>query len=294
LDEWHVKPIRGFVSKELRIEIIKLSFFSILSGSAGVLISNIDIIMVNQKLGLTQTGIYGIAFYFGTIIMIPSRALGRIAVGVISEAFKNENIHEIKSLYKKSCNSQLAIGLLLYIGIWVNIDNIMHLLPPEYAAGKNVILLIGAGYLIDMGTGINYLILLNSKYYRYDMYFMVFILFLTVLSNYVLIPIYGIEGSAMATAITIAGYNILRWVFLYIKLNMQPYDGNTLKLLTIGVISFLPGYFLPQMNTLIFDIAIRSLMVGGLFMLLMFKLKAAPEINNKIEKNLKSIPFLSK
>jgi O-antigen/teichoic acid export membrane protein len=213
--------------------------------------------------------------------MIPSRALGRIAVGVISEAFKNENIHEIKSLYKKSCNSQLAIGLLLYIGIWVNIDNIMHLLPPEYAAGKNVILLIGAGYLIDMGTGINYLILLNSKYYRYDMYFMVFILFLTVLSNYVLIPIYGIEGSAMATAITIAGYNILRWVFLYIKLNMQPYDGNTLKLLTIGVISFLPGYFLPQMNTLIFDIAIRSLMVGGLFMLLMFKLKAAPEINKK-------------
>ena len=294
LDEWHVKPVRGFVSKELRIEIIKLSFYSILSGSAGVLISNIDIIMVNQKLGLTQTGIYGIAFYFGTIIMIPSRALGRIAVGVISESFKKENIDEIKSLYKKSCNSQLAIGLLLYTGIWVNIDNIMHLLPPEYAAGKNVILLIGAGYLIDMATGINYLILLNSKFYRYDMYFMVFILFLTILSNYVLIPIYGIEGSAMATAITIAGYNVLRWVFLYVKLRMQPYDSNTIKLLAIGVISFLPGYFLPQINTLFLDIAIRSTMVGGLFILLMFKSKAAPEINNKIEKNLKHIPFLSK
>jgi len=292
LDEWHIKPVRGFVSKELRIEIVKLSLFSILSGGAGVLITNIDIIMVNQKLGLTQTGIYGIAFYFGTIIIIPSRSLLRIAMGIVSDAFKRNDLVEINNLYKKSCNSQLTIGLLLFIGIWSNIDNIMSLLPPEYVEGRNVILFISAGYLIDMGTGINYIIMLTSKYYRYDGYFIIITLLLTIASNYILIPIYGIEGSAIATAITIASYNILRWLFLYVKFKMQPYDINSVKLIFIAIIAFLPGYFIPFLNNLLIDIILRSSIVGGLFILLILKMEAAPEINHKIRKNLKRFPFL--
>ncbi|OFY84031.1 MAG: hypothetical protein A3F72_18605 [Bacteroidetes bacterium RIFCSPLOWO2_12_FULL_35_15] len=287
LDEWHIKPVRGFVSKSLRNEIIKLSLFSILSGSAGLLISSIDMLMVNQKLGLTQTGIYSIAFYFGTIIIIPSRSLLRIALGIVSEAFKKNDLVEINSLYKKSCNSQLVIGLLLFIGIWSNIDNIMSILPPQYAEGKYVILFISAGNLIDMATGINYVIMLTSKYYRYDAYFMFIILFLTIVSNYILIPIYGIMGSAIATAIAIATYNIMRWLFLYFKLNMQPYDSNTFKIIMIAVIAFLPGYFIPHIINTIIDIAIRSSIVGGVFILLILKTEAAPEINNKIRKNLK-------
>lgn len=287
LDEWHIKPVRGFVSKSLRNEIIKLSLFSILSGSAGLLISSIDLLMVNQKLGLTQTGVYSIAFYFGTIIIIPSRSLLRIALGIVSEAFKKNDLVEINSLYKKSCNSQLVIGLLLFIGIWSNIDNIMSILPPQYAEGKYVILFISAGNLIDMATGINYVIMLTSKYYRYDAYFMFIILFLTIISNFILIPIYGIMGSAIATAITIATYNIMRWLFLYFKFNMQPYDSNTFKIIAIAVIAFLPGYFMPQIINTIIDIAIRSSIVGGIFILLILKTEAAPEINNKIRKNLK-------
>ncbi len=286
LKEWHVKPVRGFVSKELRNEIIKLSLYSILAGGAGVLISNIDIIMVNQKLGLAQAGVYGIAFYFGTIIIIPSRSLLRIAMSIVSEAFKKNDLEEIRSIYKKSCNTQLTIGLLLFIGIWGNIDNIMLLLPPEYRGGENVILFISLGYLIDMATGINYVIVLTSKYYRYDTYFMVIVLTVTIISNYILIPLYGITGSAIATAITISFYNVLRWLFLYFKFKMQPYDFNTIKLILIGAIAFLPAYFIPTLNNMIIDLIVRSSAIGGLFILLILKLEAAPELNAKIRKNL--------
>jgi O-antigen/teichoic acid export membrane protein len=287
LDEWHVKPVRGFVSKELRKEMINLSLFSILSGGTGVLISNIDIIMVNQQLGLKETGIYGIAFYFGTIITIPSRALLRIAISVVAEAFKKNDLKEIESLYKKSCNSQLTIGLLLFIGIFINIDNIMALLPAEYADGKNVILLVSLGYLVDMGTGINSIIMLTSKYYKYDGYFMFFILFVTILANYLLIPVFGIAGSALATAITISMYNTMRWVFIYVKYGMQPYDFKILKIIAVSLIAFLPGYFIPKIPYLILDIAVRSGITTGVFVLLLLKAEAAPEINAKIRKNLK-------
>lgn len=287
LDEWHIRPVRGFVNKAMRNDMIKLSLFSIFSGGAGILISNIDIIMVNQKLGLAQTGIYGIAFYFGTIITIPSKALLRIAMGIVAEAFKKNDLVEIKNLYRKSCNSQLVIGLLLFIGIWVNLDNIMALLPPEYNEGKYVILFVSLGYLVDMGTGINYVIIIASKYYRYDGYFIFITLGLTILLNYLLIPIYGITGSAVATAFTISTYNIMRWLFLYFKYKMQPYDSNTIKIILIAGIAFVIGYFIPQAPNLVLNIALKSGITGGVFVLLILKAEAAPEINSKIRKNLK-------
>lgn len=286
LDEWHVKPVRGFMTKSLRKEMVTLSVFSILAGGAGVLISSIDIIMVNQELGLNSAGVYRIAFYFGPMIAIPLRSLYRIAMGIVAEAFKKNDLEEITNLYIKSCNTQLAIGLLLFIGIVTNINNIMQFLPPEYASGKSVILLICAGSLIDMGTGINYIIMIASKYYKYDFYFMLIILLLTILANYFLIPKYGIMGSALATAITMTLYNALRWFFLYFKFKMQPYNTNTLKIIAIAAIAFIPGYFIPFLNNLYLDVFLRSGIVGGIFILLILKTEATPELNIKIRKNL--------
>jgi len=287
LNEWHVKPVLGFLTSKLKMDMVKVGLFSILSGGAGVLISNIDILMVNEQLGLTQAGIYGIAFYFGSIIVIPSRSLGRIAVSLVSEAFKNNNLKEITDMYRKSCRAQLTIGLLLFIGVWSNIDNIMCLLPKEYAGGRNVILLVAAGYLVDMGTGINSYIMVTSKYYRYDGYFMIIVLLLTIILNYLLIPMYGIEGAAFTAFIAMAVHNMIRWSFIYFKYQMQPYDFNTIKICLIGVFAFLLGYFLPFCFNLILDIIIRSSIVGGVFLLLILATNASHEVNEKIRKNLK-------
>ncbi len=285
--EWHIKPVRGFMSKELRAEMIRLGIYSILAGGAGAVILNIDTVMINQLLGEEKTGIYGIAMNFGTIILIPARSLYRIASSIVSENFKTGKIKEIHKLYNQSCNSQLAIGALLYIGIWANIDNIMHLLPPAYYSGKYIILILGAGYLLEMATGINQVIISNSGNYKYDTYFVFVMVGLVIITNYIFIPIYGITGSAVATVITGTAGNSMRSVLLYIKYKMQPYDRNTFKLVMISVIAFLPGYFIPYMHNLITDIAIRSAIVGGLFVLLTLKLDASPDLNNKIRKNMK-------
>lgn len=284
--EWHVKPVRGFMSKELRTEMIKLGTYSILAGGAGAVVLNIDAIMVNSILGEAKTGIYSIAFQIGTIILIPARSLYRIMTSVVAEAFKKDDIKEIASLYKKSCNSQLAIGILLFIGVYANIDNIMQLIPPEYADGKNVILILSLGYLIEMATGINQVIIANSKYYKYDTFFVFLMVGIIIVANLIFIPIYGIIGSAIATAITVSANNFLRFLFLKIKYKMQPYDMNSIKIILIAGLAILPSFFIPAFDKYI-DIAIRSTLVGGIFILLILKTEATPELNNKIRKNLK-------
>lgn len=289
--EWHVTPLKGFVKKALRNEMVKVAAYALISGSGGLLMANIDIFMINKYLGLGQTGIYGISFYFGTLIITPARSIGRIATSIIADAFKENNLNEIESVYKKSCNTQLAIGLLFFIGVYSNINNIMLLLPEEYTDGQTVILLISLGYLIDMATGLNTAIILTSKHYRYDGYFLILILSLAIIGNYVLIPLYGITGAAVATALNIAIYNLLRWIFLYYKYNMQPYNLNSAKLIAIGVTTGLLGHLIPVAQNFIFDIIIRSSVVCGTFIFLLLKLEASPEINIKIRKNLKHLPF---
>ena len=287
LKEWHVKPVKGFMTRALANEIIRLSTFSLFAGFSGAIIMNIDTVMVNQMLGLSETGVYGIAFFFGSIMLIPARSINRITSSIVAECMKINDLKEIKRLYNKTCNTGIAVGNILFIGICININNIMHILPPEYASGKNVILFIGAGYIAEMSTGINQVILANSKYYYYDGLFVLFIVGVTILSNYLLIPLYGITGSAIATAITITLANILRWGFLLYVFKMQPYDFNSAKLIFISVAVFIIGYFIPVFSNFVVDIAVRSLLTGGLFALLILKTEAAPDINGKIRKNLK-------
>lgn len=285
-DEWHVKPVRGFVTPQLRKEIIRLSLYSIFSGFTGAIVLNVDNIMINQMLGLSETGIYRIAFFFGTIILIPARSIYRITSSVVAESFKKNEVENIHTLYNKSCNTQFTIGLLLFIGIWINLDNVMQILPPEFASGRLVILYISMGYLIEMATGINQVIIANSTYYRYDTLFIVFMLVVIIICNYLLIPVYGIVGSAISTAITGIAGNALRFGLLYNKYKMQPYDRNTVKLLVIGSVTFILGYFIPYLNNLYLDIAVRSSVTGVLFLVLLLKTEAAPELNQKFRKSL--------
>ena len=286
-DEWHIKPVRGFVTKELRNEMVNLSIFSILAGGASAIILNIDSIMVNKFLGEADTGIYRIVGYFATIMLIPARSLYRISSSIVAENFKQKKISEIHKLYIQSCNSQLAIGALFFIGVWANLDNILHLLPAAYSPGKYVILVLSAGFLIEMATGINQVIIANSAFYRFDAYFVFIVVGFTVLANYIFIPLFGIMGSAIATALTVVTSNILRYGFLLIKFKMQPFTTNTLKLIFIAASAISPSFFIPYLHNLYLDIAIRSGIVSGIFVLLILRMEATPELNIKIRRNIK-------
>ena len=277
--EWHIKPVCGFVSKELRTEMVKLSLFSILAGGAGAIILNIDAIMVNKFLGEAETGIYRITGFFATAMLIPARSIYRISSSIVAEKFKTNDIKAIHKMYAQSCNTQLAIGVLLFIGVVANIDNIMHLIPGTFASGKYVVLILSAGFLVEMATGINQVIIANSAYYRYDAYFVVALVGLAIAANFIFIPLYGITGSAIATAIIVISGNAMRFIFLKLKFNMQPYNINTFKLILISAIAILPSFFIPYLYNLYIDIAVRSGIVGGIFILLILKTEATPELN---------------
>jgi O-antigen/teichoic acid export membrane protein len=287
--QFNLKPNLKFVSSTLAYSMMSVGLFGILNNFTGVIIFNIDSIMVNTMIDGSSTGIYSITFFFGALIKLPSRALIKISNVVVADSWKNNDLDNINDIYYKSCINQLILGLLLFVGIWANIDNIFRILPEEYAAGKFVIFFVALGNLTDMVSGVNSSILGSSKYYRVQTLFMLFLMVFVVITNYLFIPIWGITGAAFASALSLFLLNLLRFICIYAKFKMQPFNYKHLLILFIGIISYYAVYFLPYLNNVYLDIIIRSLIISTVFSWPIYFLKFSVDINEKVNKFLNRI-----
>ena len=59
---------------------------------------------------------------------------------------------------------------------------------------------------------------------------------MNILLNVLLIPIYGIEGAAVATAVSYFIYNVFKSYWLYKKTKIHPFNRNYIKSLVIGFV----------------------------------------------------------
>jgi O-antigen/teichoic acid export membrane protein len=265
--ELNLRPQLHFINKKLRKEMISVAMYSLLTGMGGNIVFNLDKIIVNQKLGLDVTGVYTIAFFFGTLVIIPSRPLLKISGTLIADAWKRNDTDYIADIYRKSCINQFIIAAFLFGGIWVNINNILIILGPEYASGKWVIFFIGLGYLIDMATGANGQII-----------------------GYFLIPVWGITGAAIAIATSFFLNNLMRFIYLYSKYKMQPFTYRFLFVVVAFLIAYLVGYIIPQQD-LVWDILLRSSLFVVVYIAIIIGSRVSDDINTMKKAFLKKFGY---
>jgi O-antigen/teichoic acid export membrane protein len=282
--EWHWKKPKTPLTSEAKKEMRDVALFSVITGLSGMMISSIDKVIVNDKLGLAAAGIFSIATYFGSMIQIPARSIIRITASVISESWKKNDLENIRHIYRQSCLNQLIIGLFLLIALWVNIDSLLALMPAEYSVAKYVILFMGIGYLVDLATGANGAIIGTSIYYRYDTLFMVLLVVFTFLTNLWLIPIYGIVGSGIASCLTYVLFNLLRLGFIKMKFNMQPYSLAFVKVMIVGAVVYALANAIPITGMHYLDIVLKGTVVTIFYGVLIVAFNISPEVTTLVQK----------
>ncbi len=281
--QFPLKTDFAFLKKPLLHSVGLMALFSILNGFSVLIIQTVDTLMINKMMGLSATGIYTVCFFFGIIVSIPSRAILKITNIVSADAWKNNDLNNIRTIYEKSCITLFIIGLIMFLGLWANIDNVFHILRPEYLPGKWVIFFIGLGSLIDMSTGANSSILGSSKYYKVQTVFLLVLVVLLVITNLLLIPVLGITGAALGGAVSLTILNLLRFSFLYYKYGLQPFNLNFVIVAAIGIGAYLITMLLPVLPNFILDIFVRSTILTVLFCLPVYLLKISPDINQKAD-----------
>lgn len=279
---FHIRKLNMELIREHKSEMIKIAGFGLISGFSGMAVLNIDRYMINHYLGLEATGVYSISFYFGALIMIPAKAVRKISSIVIAESWKKNDLSTINKIYSKSTVNQLIIALLLYIGIWVNIDNIFKILP-DYSEGRYVILFIGFAFVFEMFSGVSSTIISNSKYYKFGSYVMLIKIILIIILNMFFIPVWKLSGGAFASLLTVLITIFLYFIFLFKKYKFQPYSYKHLIIIAIGGFAIAVNYFIPEFYNFYIDIIIRSGIISIIFVLLIYISKVSDEVTNIAE-----------
>lgn len=280
----------AFIDRTLARKMLKYTLFLIVGAIGGNIICQLDTFMVSSQLGLSYAGIYTISSYMAFIIELPARSITSISSPLAAVALKDGDLEQANQLYKKVSLHQLMAGSILFLLIWINIDNIFAVLPNGhiYQAGKWVVFFIAMSKLVSMTLSFGGTLVSFSRYYYWGLYFTFFLTALTITTNYFFIPLWGITGAAVATLLTcIISYSFQQWIVL-IKIKGNPYSWNTLKLLLIGLILLGVNRLLPQWtgNPYI-DMIYRTFVIGSSWLILVYKLRISEELCQLLRKMLK-------
>ena len=270
-----------------RLEMLKYGVFTFLSGMGTVLAVNIDVVMVGSMVGLEHVAFYTVAIYVVALVRIPYTALSNVATPIVAEAWKNDDRSKIQEIYAKTSTNQLLVGTLIFIGIWANERNVFTILPEGFEAGKWVLFTIGIARLIEMALGVGNSIISLSKWYLVDVFSNAAFLLVAVALNYLLIPLYGIVGAALATGLSLGILNLIRFLFLKFKFDFDPFSWRSIVILLLGAASYAISLMVPEQENLIIDIVLRSSAILVVFVPLALVLKLSTDVNELLSTTLK-------
>jgi len=285
--QFNIEPKLDFIQPPLKKEMITLSFFGLLSGLSAVALKQLDTILLNGYFNLSLAGIYNISFYFGTIILIPAIAIGKISSTIIADAWKNNDLETIQDIYYKSSINQLFAALLLFILMVTNLHNIFEILPPEYSGGEWVIVLIALSNLIVASTGASVQIIGTSHKFKIQTYSMAGLVVLSIILYMIFIPLWGMFGAALVSLLSVSASSLLRVFYLQQNMKLYPYRQTHLKCLAAGLLAFAIGKLIPAVDNYFFDLILRCSAVSLVFVGACYFLRISDDVNQVIDKVLK-------
>ncbi|WP_298896116.1 polysaccharide biosynthesis C-terminal domain-containing protein [uncultured Psychroserpens sp.] len=281
-------PVFRFNKIDKLSSILKYSSLIIIAGSIATLILDLDKVMLNNFIEpISVVAHYSVAVFIATVIAVPQRAMHQILLPLTAKFLNENNKTELKDLYQRSSLTLYVISGFIFLLIVLNINELYDIIPPEFSGGLIVVFLISVAKLYDNLLGNNNAILFNSDYYRIVLLFGVILAVLAVVLNLILIPLYGINGSALATFIAIIVYNTIKVYFVNQKFGMLPFTSETLKISIVLLCIVLGFYFWDFPFNPFVNIALKSIIIAIVYGILILKLNVSEDISSMMMKYLR-------
>lgn len=243
--------------------------------------TNDTLIIASQSQGgLADAAIFTIATYLITVMDVPQRSMVSAATPQIAIAWKNNDLAKLDRLYKKTALNLLIIAAGIMGVVIIAIPYLHELLGPAYSGLGLLMLVLGLGKLIDLGTGLNSQILQLSKHWKIDLFTNMFFVLVSILFNYYLTKTYGIIGTAFGSLFAIILYNLIRFIFINRIYGLQPFSSkNLIALLVAGTLAAII-YYAPLELPALINMVIKILFFGCSYIFIIIKLNISQDITD--------------
>lgn len=259
---------REFENKQL----IRFSVPLLFTGIVSILLLNADRYLIGYFQDARQVGIYKLAIQFGTLSSVALASVNTIFAPLISNLYHNDRMDDMEKIYKFTTKWITIINLMIFGMILVFSKDIMSIPGKGFIDGSSALIIISIGQIVNSLVGsVGYINIMTGRP-KADLSSNIVAMVLNLLLNVLLIPRFGIDGSAIATAIALFTKNIMNFTLMYRNLKMNPYDKSYLKLILVLSISVITILFVSKIIPANYwvRLIVGGSIYSGIFIVLLF------------------------
>jgi O-antigen/teichoic acid export membrane protein len=194
----------------------------IFMGSMYVLNSNADILMLGSMLGAEAAGIYKASTRGAELVVFSLMIINPALSPIVSRLHTAGNRVRLQRGITRTARIGLLLALpiaafLMSFGEWF-----LSLFGPEFVQGHMALSILSAGQVINVAAGSVAVILVMTGNERIAALGVAVSTLVNISLNALLIPLWGIEGAALATAISIVLWNVVLVRSVWTLLGVDP------------------------------------------------------------------------
>lgn len=258
-----------YFSKDLIKKIIFAALPFTLSGFFAIFLTNTDIFLIGWFLDATQVGIYAAGLRIIQLLYILPSIITLSFLPVFSKLANQDN-QKFKILLEKGLKILSLIAFPLTIGgIILAKPIILFIFGKEYVSGALSFAILSLTISIDFYASILMNAIFAYDKQKYLSFYTGIGAIFNVILDLILIPRYGITGSAIATFFAQLISNIYLWNRMY-KINQFQF----LSLIKKGLLSaFLMGFLCLILNLFNIQVLINIFISGIFYFIILYLLK---------------------
>lgn len=215
---YQFKGATSFISKELLKTSIPLLFVSMTL----ILSSSIDTIMLGWLSNITQVGYYTIALQLALFTGFFLQVANSVIMPKIASLYSEDKLKEMKIMIQKVTRFLIVIGLFsVLIFLFVG-KPLLSLWGTEFENAYSILIILTIGQFFNVASGPVMSILMMCNYEKILRNITFISLLINVILNYLLIKVFGADGAAAATSLSIAIVMIISTWFVKKKLGYIP------------------------------------------------------------------------
>lgn len=195
-----------------------------LAGLAAVQALNrhIDILMVGAFLSPTETGIFRASLSLSTLASFGLQAINLVFAPYYARYFQEKKLLALEALAISSARFVSLIALIVVVIFGLLGDRVLGVLFGEvFAAGYGALLIGSIAQLLNAITGAVAVVAAMAGLEKQASLILMAALAVNFLLNMFLIPLFGIEGAAIASLISTLAWNGCLWILVRRKIGIQ-------------------------------------------------------------------------
>ena len=265
--------------RTLSKEIAKYSFPLFMAGAIVVVLGRMDVLFLGKMSDQKSIGIYNIAFQLSMLLSFVNVAVGTVFAPIISRSYHNNEVNTLKEKYKKISFLVFYATLFIYGFVAVYRAEILSVFGTEFILGSGAFFVLCTGQLINNVASMSGYMNSMTGHPEYAMYDGIGALVLNGFLNYLLIPMIGIVGAAIASASTILLRSVFHQIMVQRNLKMNVYSINYVKALVVFIVASAMTYW--TRNLIGVSNVFMMLILNGLIYTVAFGLLSFKTLNIK-------------